>query len=91
MQRSRTQNFFCTQRGAGVGSNLEAVHKLCSNFKTCVTNFMSKSPGRHLVRLQGKLKHQKNKFLQIRKFLSHFQHANILTDQLLSVAYLGLV
>jgi len=50
---------------------------------------MSKSPSRHLVRLQGKLKLKKKKFPHIHMFLLYFQHASVLSHHFISVADLG--
>ena len=45
-----------------------------------IMKIMSKSPSRQLVRLQGKLKPKKKKYLHIRKFYYIFQYFNVLVS-----------
>ena len=59
--------------------------------REAVMKIMSKSSSRHLVRLQGKLKlTEKEKDLDIRKFLLYFPIFQWTSHQLISVADLGL-
>jgi hypothetical protein len=59
--------------------------------REAVMKIMSKSSSRHLVRLQGKLKlTEKEKHLDIRKFLLYFPIFQWTSHQLISVADLGL-
>ena len=74
---------------AGGGADPEVIYNLLLIFKKYVMKIKSKSPSRHLVRLQGKLKLKKKKFPHIHMFLLYFQHAIVLSHHFISVADLG--
>jgi hypothetical protein len=58
------------------------------DFKNYLMKITSKSPSRHLVKLQGKLKLTKTeKNLHIRKFLLHFSKFQCTCHQPISVGY----
>jgi hypothetical protein len=63
--------------GGGGGTGHEAIYNL-SDFKNYVMKIMSKSPSRHHVRLQGKLKlTDKEKHLHIHTILFIFPYSNV--------------
>jgi hypothetical protein len=69
----------------GYRNDPEAVQNLCLIFKKCIMKIMSKSPSRHLVRLEEKLKMKRKKYLHIPKFLLYFSLLNCTNHRLISV------